>query len=381
MLLTLLCSISAIIVFYNFFIKVSLCKPIDWFFSEMGRMSIVIYLTPLVMFPKGFIFDGLTVTTENLIIVLVAIIQCLLAYSIGKFIYKIPYLRLIMYGKNKILISVVIPLYNKEKTIVHTLSTVISQTYKFFEVIIVNDGSSDNSVQLINDNFSDSKIRIISQPNAGVSTARNRGIEEAKGDWIAFLDADDEWLPTYLESVVNAILANREAQVVLSGRFAQNFLTHDRSTNIPSRYKGGVVTIDFFENPHVFMHISATVIKKECLFPSEKWNRFIEGQKYNEDFTFLFRVIMHCQCVVYIAKPISIYNGNVEGQATSSIAVDKRLNDGILFRNKVWEEYPSMKKGLNKKKFKLFMRYELRHCILNYLKHKDYEALIFLLMA
>lgn len=67
------------------------------------------------------------------------------------------------------------------------------------------------------------KIRIISQPNAGVSTARNRGIEEAKGDWIAFLDADDEWLPTYLESVVNAILANREAQVVLSGRFAQNF--------------------------------------------------------------------------------------------------------------------------------------------------------------
>lgn len=98
-LLTLLCSISAIIVFYNFFIKVSLCKPIDWFFSEMGRMSIVIYLTPLVMFPKGFIFDGLTVTTENLIILLVAIIQCLLAYSIGKFIYKIPYLRLIMYGK------------------------------------------------------------------------------------------------------------------------------------------------------------------------------------------------------------------------------------------------------------------------------------------
>lgn len=277
--------------------------------------------------------------------------------------------------KNKILISVVIPLYNKEKTIVHTLSTVISQTYKCFEVIVVNDGSSDNSVQLINDNFSDSRIRIISQTNAGVSVARNRGIEEAKGDWIAFLDADDEWLPTYLESVVNAILANRDAQVVLSGRFAQNFLTHDRSSNIPSRYKGGVVTIDFFENPHVFMHISATVIKKECLFPSEKWNRFIEGQKYNEDFTFLFRVIMHCLCVVYIAKPISVYNGNVEGQATSSIAVDKRLNDGILFRNAVWEEYPSMKKGLNKKKFKLFMRYELRHSILNYLKYKDYEAL------
>lgn len=279
--------------------------------------------------------------------------------------------------KNEVLISVIIPLYNKEKTIVHTLSTVMSQTYKCFEVIVVNDGSSDDCVQLINDNFSDSKIRIISQSNAGVSAARNRGIDEARGAWIAFLDADDEWLPTYLENVVNAILANRDVQVILSGRFAQNILTHHRSSNIPSRYRDRVVAIDFFENPHVFMHISATVIKKECLFPSVKWNRFIEGQKYNEDFTFLFRVIMHCQCVVYIAKPISIYNGNVEGQATSSITVDKRLNDGILFRNKVWEEYPSMKKGLNKKKFKLFMRYELRHSILNYLKHKDYDALNF----
>lgn len=98
-LLILLCSIFAIIVFYNFFIKVSLYKPIDWFFTEMGRMSIVIYLTPLVMFPKGFIFDGLTVTMENFVVLLVAIIQCLLAYCIGKFIYTIPYLRLIMYGK------------------------------------------------------------------------------------------------------------------------------------------------------------------------------------------------------------------------------------------------------------------------------------------
>lgn len=97
--LILCCSICATIVFYNFFKKASLFKPIDWFFSEMGKMSIVIYLTPLYMLPNRFIFDGLTVTMENLVILLIAVTQCLLAYAIGKFIYTIPYLRFIMYGK------------------------------------------------------------------------------------------------------------------------------------------------------------------------------------------------------------------------------------------------------------------------------------------
>ena len=90
------------------------------------------------------------------------------------------------------MISVVIPLYNKAHTIVNTLTTVMNQTYKDFEVIIVNDGSTDNGVDLIKSNFNDSRIRIINQKNSGVSAARNCGIEEAKGNWIAFLDADDE---------------------------------------------------------------------------------------------------------------------------------------------------------------------------------------------
>ena len=281
--------------------------------------------------------------------------------------------------KNKVLISVVIPLYNKRETIVNTLSTVMSQTSTYFEVIIVDDGSSDDSVQLINDNFSDSRIRIISQTNAGVSVARNRGIEEAKGDWVAFLDADDEWLPTYLEHVAYAVLSSNDAQIILSGRYSQNIITHKRSSNIPSRYKDRVVPIDFFENPHVFMHISATVVKREYLFPCEQWNRFIEGQRYNEDFTFLFRVVMHCQHVIYIAKPLSVYNGNVDGQATSSISEECRIKDGILFRNSVWDEYSSMVKSSNKKKFKLFMKYELRHSVLVHLKHKNYDDLNVLL--
>lgn len=95
------------------------------------------------------------------------------------------------------MISVVIPLYNKEKQIAYTLQSVLNQTFQDFEVVIVDDGSTDGSVAEV-EKFCDSRIRLIHQKNAGVAAARNRGIEEAKGDLIAFLDADDVWKPEYL---------------------------------------------------------------------------------------------------------------------------------------------------------------------------------------
>ena len=95
------------------------------------------------------------------------------------------------------MISVVIPLYNKEEQIAHTLQSVFTQTFQNFEIVIVDDGSTDNSVEEV-EKFTDSRIRLIHQTNAGVSAARNRGIEEARGELIAFLDADDEWMPEYL---------------------------------------------------------------------------------------------------------------------------------------------------------------------------------------
>ena len=95
------------------------------------------------------------------------------------------------------MISVVIPLYNKEKSIASTLRTVLNQTFSDYEIVIVNDGSTDGSVEEI-EKVQDDRIRLVHQPNAGVSAARNRGIEEAKGELNAFLDADDEWKPDYL---------------------------------------------------------------------------------------------------------------------------------------------------------------------------------------
>lgn len=95
--------------------------------------------------------------------------------------------------------SIVIPLYNKGPHIKRTLDSVLSQTFDRWEAVVVDDGSSDDGPEIVK-SYADSRIRLIHQANQGPSEARNRGIEESKFSYIAFLDADDEWLPDYLDS-------------------------------------------------------------------------------------------------------------------------------------------------------------------------------------
>ena len=100
--------------------------------------------------------------------------------------------------------SIIIPIHNKESHIENTLKSVLSQTFEDFEVIIVNDGSTDSSMDIVSA-YKDKRIQIINKKNEGVSTARNLGIKKAKGDFIAFLDADDIWYPNHLEDLKNLI--------------------------------------------------------------------------------------------------------------------------------------------------------------------------------
>lgn len=97
--------------------------------------------------------------------------------------------------------SVVIPLYNKELSIKNTIQSVLDQSFRNFEVIVVNDGSTDNSVERVRE-IKDPRIKLVQQKNQGVSAARNRGISEAKFDWIAFLDGDDLWKPNHLDEIL-----------------------------------------------------------------------------------------------------------------------------------------------------------------------------------
>ena len=105
------------------------------------------------------------------------------------------------------MISVVIPLYNKEESIASTLQSVYDQTYTDYEVLIVNDGSTDNSSKIVKDFIAhvDDRWVLISQKNSGVSAARNAGILAAKGEYVAFLDGDDLWDKDYLKTMAGLI--------------------------------------------------------------------------------------------------------------------------------------------------------------------------------
>ena len=99
------------------------------------------------------------------------------------------------------MISVVIPLYNKAATVERAVKSVLNQTIQDFELIVVNNGSTDGGQEIVR-KIEDSRLKLIEQDNQGVSMARNRGVEECSSDFVAFLDADDEWKPIFLETML-----------------------------------------------------------------------------------------------------------------------------------------------------------------------------------
>ena len=103
-------------------------------------------------------------------------------------------------------ISVIIPTYNRKKTLARAIQSVINQSLSPFEILIIDDGSNDGTEEWVKENFQN--IKYIYQNNRGVSSARNIGIENAYGDWVAFLDSDDEWLPNKLFEQVKSVQSN-----------------------------------------------------------------------------------------------------------------------------------------------------------------------------
>lgn len=113
------------------------------------------------------------------------------------------------------LISVIIPAYNAQKTIQETINSVLEQTFTDWELIVIDDGSQDDTVKVVK-NITDPRIKIFSYPNARQAVSRNRGLAQATGDYIAFLDADDQWSADKLEAQFNTLKANPSAAVAYS---------------------------------------------------------------------------------------------------------------------------------------------------------------------
>jgi glycosyltransferase involved in cell wall biosynthesis len=121
------------------------------------------------------------------------------------------------------LISVIIPAYNAEKTIARTIKSVLAQTYSNFELLIIDDGSQDATVEIAK-NISDTRLKLFSYPHQGHSAGRNRGLTHAVGEFVSFIDADDMWTPDKLEAQLQALQSHPEAAVAYSWT---NFIDQD----------------------------------------------------------------------------------------------------------------------------------------------------------
>jgi glycosyltransferase involved in cell wall biosynthesis len=175
-------------------------------------------------------------------------------------------------------ISIVLPLYNKASDILKCISSIQNQTIDSWELIVVDDGSTDGGADLVR-SLKDPRIRILSQSNQGVSSARNRGIYAARCEWLAFIDADDEWRPPYLEVILELTRDYPQAMWLATGyqiRHPRNGVYDARLVGMPADFRRGLI-IEYFKiatrsDPPVWS--SAVVIRREALlavggFPNE----------------------------------------------------------------------------------------------------------------
>jgi GT2 family glycosyltransferase len=180
------------------------------------------------------------------------------------------------------LICVIIPAYNASKTIQETIESVLNQTFTDFELIVINDGSQDATLEVV-DRIRDHRLKVFSYPNAGVSASRNRGLAKATGEFISFLDADDLWTPDKLEGQLQALQANPQAAVAYSwtdyiDEFGQ-FLYSGKHPTVTGDVYSELLLNDFLENGSNPLIRREALIQvggfDESLFGPEDWELFI----------------------------------------------------------------------------------------------------------
>lgn len=250
--------------------------------------------------------------------------------------------------------SVVIPLYNKAYFISDCLESALKQTFEDYEIIIVNDGSTDNSVAVV-EGFSSEKITLIHQENQGASKARNNGVAIAKSEFIAFLDADDIWKPNHLEVLKESIDAFPNA-----GLYANNYAIKHSKTfikpaklNIEISNNKPLILDNFFKASleDVAVWTSCAALKKKLF---ENFKGFDPIYLSSQDLDLWIRIALQHQ-VVFNPKSTMIYNKSIIGSLGKYEDNDARYTLYSAFQNEEKKD-PYLSMFLNQKRYGLALR-------------------------
>ncbi|WP_261063917.1 glycosyltransferase family 2 protein [Streptococcus mitis] len=243
---------------------------------------------------------------------------------------------------NNELISIIVPIYNKEDYLRQCLDSIINQSYTNFEVLLVNDGSTDSS-GIICQEYSerDSRFRYIEKKNGGVSSARNLGLELSEGAYITFIDSDD-WIEfNYLEVLYNALRENNTDVAISSYKsyyLDGNFYLRVYSSQEEEFLRIGKRNRDVFleEFPklgklnHDFHCIASKLFKRELL----ESQKFDESINYGEDLYFFFNLYLKIQSIIYVKEATYIYRQhgtNITLNFTESLALQEiQIHEQIL---------------------------------------------------
>ena len=208
-------------------------------------------------------------------------------------------------------VSVIIPVYNSEKSLKNCIESIIRQTFSDFELIIINDGSTDNSKEICEQlQQQDARIIIFNQENAGVSAARNKGLTVAQGKYIMFCDSDDSVAENWIEALHDAIVQNPDSLVVCDVR-QSNKAESDCKTTTESSH------MSYFElyKTGLSAYTPNKIYRKSIIDQNKLF--FDTNCSFAEDVKFNCEYYNHCNDVVFINKILYFYNVSDDGLSLS----------------------------------------------------------------
>jgi glycosyltransferase involved in cell wall biosynthesis len=245
------------------------------------------------------------------------------------------------------LISVVIPAYNAEKTILETIESVLNQTFSDLELIVINDGSTDSTLNIVS-SIKDPRLKVYSYPNAGVAVSRNRGTAQTCGEFISFIDADDLWTPDKLEAQLKALQANPQAAVAYSW---VDYITASGEFFRPGNY----ITINGNAYQELLIHCvlengSNPLIRKQAL---TEVGGFEQELSLAEDWDMWLRLAARYNFVA-VPSPQILYRMSAQSASTNILKMEAACLKCIV---KAYNQAPASLQHLKKKTLATLYRY------------------------